>query len=129
MGLVDDLKISVSAAARVAQTSIVFARHAQFFTRVVSNPGAPETARELRRIFESLGATYIKLGQFIASAPGIFPDSYVTEMQSLLDRTTPVDFADIEKVLSHAQREAIVRGYASKAGFAPPPLGLAAVRA
>ena len=100
MGLVDDLKISVSAAARVAQTSIVFARHAQFFTRVVSNPGAPETARELRRIFESLGATYIKLGQFIASAPGIFPDSYVTEMQSLLDRTTPVDFADIEKVLA-----------------------------
>ncbi len=99
MGLVDDLKTSVSAAARVAQTSIVFARHAQFFTRVVSNPGAPETARELRRIFESLGATYIKLGQFIASAPGIFPDSYVTEMQALLDRTTPVDFADIEKVL------------------------------
>ena len=99
MGLVDDLKTSVSAAARVAQTSIVFARHAQFFTRVVSNPGAPETARELRRIFESLGATYIKLGQFIASAPGIFPDSYVTEMQALLDRTTPVEFADIEKVL------------------------------
>ncbi|AFM14523.1 ABC1 kinase family protein [Turneriella parva] len=100
MGLVDNLKTSVSAAARVAQTSIVFARHAQFFTRVVSNPGAPETARELRRIFESLGATYIKLGQFIASAPGIFPDSYVTEMQALLDRTTPVDFADIEKVLA-----------------------------
>jgi hypothetical protein len=41
-----------------------------------------------------------KLGQFIASAPGIFPDSYVTEMQSLLDRTTPVDFADIERVLA-----------------------------
>jgi hypothetical protein len=41
----------------------------------------------------------------------------------------PDGFTDIEKVLSHAQREAIVRGYASKAGFAPPPLGLAAVRA
>ena len=41
----------------------------------------------------------IKLGQFIASAPGIFPDAYVTEMQALLDRTTPVEFADLEKTL------------------------------
>ena len=27
----------------------------------------------LRKLFESLGATYIKLGQFIASAPSLFP--------------------------------------------------------
>jgi hypothetical protein len=32
-------------------------------------------------------------------------------------------------LLSYSQREAIVRGYASKAGFAAPALGLAAVRA
>jgi predicted unusual protein kinase regulating ubiquinone biosynthesis (AarF/ABC1/UbiB family) len=99
MGLIDDVRTSVAAATRVAQTSFVFARHAQFFARLVANPAALETARELRRIFETLGATYIKLGQFIASAPGIFPDSYVTEMQALLDRTTPVDFADLEKIL------------------------------
>ena len=41
----------------------------------------------------------------------------------------PMVLIDIDKVLSYAQREAIVRGYASKAGFAPPPPGLAAVRA
>jgi predicted unusual protein kinase regulating ubiquinone biosynthesis (AarF/ABC1/UbiB family) len=99
MGLIDDVRTSVAAAGRVAQTSFVFARHAQFFARLVANPGAPENARELRRIFETLGATYIKLGQFIASAPGIFPDAYVTEMQALLDRTTPVDFPDLEKIL------------------------------
>jgi len=34
---------------------------------------------------------------------------------------------NIDNVLSYAQREAIVRGYASKAGFAA--VGLAAVRA
>ncbi len=34
---------------------------------------------------------------------------------------------NVENVLSYAQREAIVRGYASKAGFAAVP-GLAAVR-
>ena len=46
-----------------------------------------------------------------------------------VEQLAPDGFTDIEKVLSHAQREAIVRGYASKAGFAAPPLGLAAVRA
>ncbi len=66
---------------------------------MVADPGSAANARELREIFEQLGATYIKLGQFIASAPGIFPDAYVTEMQALLDRTTPVDFADLEKTL------------------------------
>lgn len=99
MGFIDNVRTSVAAAGRVAQTSYVFARHAQFFARLVAKPDAPENARELRRIFEALGATYIKLGQFIASAPGIFPDTYVTEMQALLDRTTPVEFADLEKIL------------------------------
>ena len=46
-----------------------------------------------------------------------------------VEQLAPDGFTDIEKVLSHAQREANVRGYASKAGFAAPPLGLAAVRA
>jgi 5-methylphenazine-1-carboxylate 1-monooxygenase len=44
-----------------------------------------------------------------------------------VEQLAPDGFDDIEQVLSHAQREAIVRGYASKAGFAAVPL--AAVRA
>ena len=40
-----------------------------------------------------------------------------------VEQLAPDGFTDIEKVLSYAQREAIVRGYASKAGFAAPPLG------
>ena len=45
-----------------------------------------------------------------------------------VEQLAPDGFTDIEKVLSYGQREAIVRGYASKAGFAAPTLGLAAVR-
>ena len=37
----------------------------------------------LRKLFERLGATYIKLGQFIASAPSLFPPEYVSEFQVL----------------------------------------------
>ena len=36
----------------------------------------------LRKLFERLGATYIKLGQFIASAPSLFPGEYVAEFQA-----------------------------------------------
>jgi 2-polyprenyl-6-methoxyphenol hydroxylase-like FAD-dependent oxidoreductase len=45
-----------------------------------------------------------------------------------VEQLAPDGFTDIDQVLSRAQREAIVRGYASKAGFATLP-GLAAVRA
>src|SRR6202021_440130 len=45
-----------------------------------------------------------------------------------VEQIAPDGFTDIDKVLSYSQREAIVRGYATKAGFAAVP-GLAAVRA
>jgi aarF domain-containing kinase len=39
--------------------------------------GTISTPRVVRRLFEELGATYIKLGQFIASSPTLFPPEYV----------------------------------------------------
>ncbi|CAM9480791.1 unnamed protein product, partial [Phaeothamnion confervicola] len=39
------------------------------------------TPRALRRLFERLGATYIKVGQFVASSPTLFPPAYVREFQ------------------------------------------------
>jgi 2-polyprenyl-6-methoxyphenol hydroxylase-like FAD-dependent oxidoreductase len=42
-----------------------------------------------------------------------------------VEKRAPAGFADIEAVLSHASREAIVRGYAGRAGFAPAPGGKA----
>jgi len=44
----------------------------------------------LRKLFERLGPTYIKLGQFIASSPSLFPEEYVKEFQKCLDSTPPV---------------------------------------
>lgn len=53
----------------------------------------------LRRLFEKLGATYIKLGQFIASSPTLFPEEYVLEFQKCLDKTDPVPYPVMEKIL------------------------------
>jgi hypothetical protein len=78
-------------------------------------PDAPPVV--LRRLFERLGATYIKLGQFIASSPTIFPPEYVLEFQKCLDQTTPVPF----DVIRCAMR-AVAPG-ASRQGRHPPNPG------
>ncbi|MEW5308611.1 MAG: hypothetical protein WDW38_000556 [Sanguina aurantia] len=53
----------------------------------------------LRRLFESLGSTYIKLGQFIASSPSLFPAEYVTEFQKCLDKADPIPFEVVRKII------------------------------
>ncbi|KAH9767593.1 putative aarF domain-containing protein kinase [Citrus sinensis] len=56
----------------------------------------------LRRLFERMGATYIKLGQvrvFIASSPTLFPPEYVEEFQNCFDRTPAVPFEEIKRTL------------------------------
>jgi hypothetical protein len=57
----------------------------------------------LRRLFERLGSTYIKLGQFIASSPSLFPDEYVLEFQKCLDKTEPVPYDAIRRILEQAR--------------------------
>lgn len=59
----------------------------------------PPGPAQLRRLFERLGATYIKLGQLIASAPTLFPPEYVKEFQSCLDKTPPIPFEDIKAIV------------------------------
>lgn len=53
----------------------------------------------LRKLFERMGATYIKLGQFIASAPTLFPPEYVQEFQYCFDRAPAIPFQDIQAIL------------------------------
>ena len=53
----------------------------------------------LRSMFERLGATYIKLGQLIASSPSLFPEEYVKEFHRCLDQTEPVPFNQMQKIL------------------------------
>jgi aarF domain-containing kinase len=53
----------------------------------------------LRTLFERLGATYVKLGQFIASSPTIFPAEYVLEFQKCLDQTEPLEWSVIKKAI------------------------------
>lgn len=81
--------------ARMAETALVLGQTGLGWL-LGHRPPAP---RLLRETFERLGTTYLKLGQFIASAPSIFPADYVEEFQYCLDRTPPVSFSDIKRIL------------------------------
>jgi len=56
----------------------------------------------LRRAFEHLGPTYIKLGQVIASAQGILPDELVAEFSGLRDRVVPEPFEVVRDTVDEA---------------------------
>lgn len=82
-------------AKRIVQTTAALAGTG-FSWLLGDRPPAPEL---LRKTFERLGTTYIKLGQFIASSPSLFPDAYVREFQKCLDQTSPVPYSVIENIL------------------------------
>ena len=70
----------------------------EFLPQIVSS-GAIDTPVILRTLFERFGATYIKLGQFIASSPTLFPKEYVKEFQKCLDQTEPLPWSTIRRVI------------------------------
>jgi len=85
----------VKGAFRIGQTLSVLGRTGLNWVRG-DRPPAP---RLLRQTFENLGATYIKLGQFIASSPTFFPKEYVEEFQYCLDKTPSLPFGVIRKII------------------------------
>ncbi|HYC24028.1 MAG TPA: AarF/UbiB family protein [Candidatus Bathyarchaeia archaeon] len=53
----------------------------------------------LRRAFERLGPSYIKLGQIISSGQGIFPDELVEEFKRCRDQVPAETFATVKQVV------------------------------
>jgi ubiquinone biosynthesis protein len=66
--------------------------------------GRPEISRagisrRLRKAFERLGPTYIKLGQILSSGQGIFPEELVSEFKLLRDRVPAEPFETVRQIV------------------------------
>lgn len=81
--------------ARMGETAVVAAKAGLKYATE-----KPSNAKLMRETFESLGSTYIKLGQFIASTPSLFPREYVEEFQGCLDQTPSLPFSYVQQVLA-----------------------------
>jgi ubiquinone biosynthesis protein len=56
-------------------------------------------SRRLRKAFEHLGPTYIKLGQILSSGEGVFPPELVAEFRLLRDRVPAEPFGRVRAVV------------------------------
>lgn len=56
-------------------------------------------SRRLRKAFERLGPTYIKLGQIVSAGEGIFPEELVAEFRLCRDEVPAESFDDVQRVV------------------------------
>jgi len=89
------LKTSFDSAKRIGQTTFALQKAGVRWLKDRKQP----FPYLLRDTMTELGATYIKLGQLVASSPSLFPYEYVEAFQSCLDQTPAVPFKVIEKTL------------------------------
>lgn len=74
--------------------------------------------------FEHLGPTWVKIGQVIASSPGMFPPSIADACQRTLDEVPPFDGATARRIISEDLGRAPEDVFA---WFDPEPLSAASV--
>lgn len=106
---VDLRRLSPLDAARLVEVAVVLARHglvavARRGPLLIIRPRrlAPRAmAVAMRRGFADLGPTYVKLGQLVASSPGLFPPVLSDELRKLLDSVPPEPLARVRSVVEH----------------------------
>jgi ubiquinone biosynthesis protein len=86
-GILDRVFDRNEVAAKVVDERPVFAR------TIYPSP------RRVRRVFEELGPTFVKLGQLMSMRADIFPPEYLEEFKKLLDHVPPVPFEEIRAVI------------------------------
>jgi predicted unusual protein kinase regulating ubiquinone biosynthesis (AarF/ABC1/UbiB family) len=83
-----------------------------------------ELARPLRLTYEDLGGTFLKLGQLIASSPGMFGDEIADEFRSTLDTGPSVPFAQVRSRVEDDLGMDLDEAFTD---FDPVPIGRASI--
>jgi ubiquinone biosynthesis protein len=81
-------------------------------------------ADELAKDLESLGPTFIKLGQLLSTRADLLPESYLDALSRLQDQIEPFKFEQVEKIVSG---ELGVRLSKAFTDFDPTPLAAASL--
>ncbi|MEB2343478.1 MAG: AarF/UbiB family protein [Deltaproteobacteria bacterium] len=81
-------------------------------------------SRRLRRAFEALGPSYIKLGQIVSSGQGLFPPELVREFRQLRDRVPPEPFEVVRRVVEEDLGRPLEESFGS---FERAPLAAASI--
>jgi ubiquinone biosynthesis protein len=80
--------------------------------------------RRLRHAFTELGPTFVKVGQVIASSPGLFPKDWIEEFASLRDRVPPFEGSEARRIVEEDLGRPIRSAFAT---FDDVPLAAASI--
>ena len=92
------------------------------YVRRSVTPG--QLAAALAASFQRLGATYVKFGQLIASAPGVVGDEFADGFRGLLDGAPPVPFPEVRATIAGELGRPVDALFAK---FEPTPLAAASM--
>jgi len=62
--------------------------------------GLAERAAQLADDLESMGPTFVKVGQFLSTRGDLLPAEYVAALARLQDKVEPFPFADVERIVA-----------------------------
>ena len=89
-----------------------------------TNASRAGLSRRLRRAFEKLGPTYIKLGQILSSGEGLFPEELVAEFRLCRDQVPAESFDVVQTIVEEDLGRPLGALFAS---FDPVPLAAASI--
>jgi ubiquinone biosynthesis protein len=69
--------------------------------------------QRIRRVFEDLGPTFVKLGQLMSTRADMFPPEYLEEFKKLQNRVPPVTFDEIRAVIERELQHPISETFLS----------------
>ena len=82
------------------------------------------TARAIRTTFDSLGGTFAKFSQLIASSPSLFTEEVAAEFRGSLDAAAPEPFPAVRRVVETELGRSLDEAFAS---FEPEPIAAASL--
>jgi ubiquinone biosynthesis protein len=92
--------------------------------RAPGSKGVAELSRRLRLAAETLGPTFIKLGQIISSGEGLFPPELVEEFKRCRDQVPAESFEDVRRTVEQDLGRPLEQVFAS---FEERPLAAASI--
>ncbi len=82
------------------------------------------TPERVRRAFEELGPTFVKLGQLLSTRPDIVPEPFIEEFTKLQDNVQPLVFSVVKETVERELKRKLEDSYAF---FDPTPLAAASI--
>lgn len=91
---------------------------------IAEESGAAAPAEDLAKDLESLGPTFIKLGQLLSTRADLLPGPYLDALERLQDQIEPFPYEEVERIVSGELGVRISKAFAD---FDPVPLAAASL--